>query len=250
MITIINETSFEKVPLDIKEIIPDVIDIFKSQFGKNILEIRLLGSVPRGEFIENVSDVDFLCILKSDCNVKESNIIKEGEKRLSNTLKRYSKIDLDFVSERYLEKDFGYKLLIETDSICIYGENKYCVNEFKIAGTDLAKLWNPNSINLLSEYRKRLSETNHIDEIKELSKLIGKDFIKSFRPILMKQNEVFSRSIMKSKINLCNLDIANTSLYEKLFELYEHQTSSKSELFFVLEAVERYIDENKRKIME
>ena len=250
MIKLVNKTSYKNVPKDVQEIIPSVIEFYKNEYKNNILEIRLLGSIPRGEFIENVSDVDFLCILKANKSIVKNANIKIKENELTLKLEKYTKVDLDITSIDLIENDFGYKLLIMTDSICIFGDNIIWVKKYKIPGIELAKLWNPNPKYLLRKYNKRLQEIESEYETKNLSKLIGKDFIKAFRPVLMKQQELFSRSILKSKNYLCKFDSENTSLYEKLFHLYINQTASIYELVTILEKVELYININKDKLFE
>lgn len=239
MIVLQNKSDTKKINHSYINIINDAVEIFKETYSHDILEIRLQGSVSRGEEIENVSDLDLLCILKGNNSPIKKDKIIEAEKTLSEKLNNLTGIDLDVTNEKFLEDHYDYWLIVCTDSVSIYGSDKYYRENVQIEGSELAKLWNPNSQFLVNKYRKKLTETEDIVEIKKICKLVGKDLLKSFRPELMKKYEIFNKTIQQTCNDLCEKNREKEKQYLLLLDLYLNQRADKEHIQKVLGIIEK-----------
>jgi predicted nucleotidyltransferase len=228
MIHLKNETTIENVPAACKELFPEIIEAYKSEFSDSIQEIRLLGSVPRGDLIPRVSDIDFLCILKGNTTYEKPIKFGDVESQLLIKFPLVQNFDLDITNERFIERNFDYKLLIMTDSISIYGSNLYWTESYEISAEELASLWNPDSNELIAEYSDQIFQSDDPVLINSTTKLIGKDILKSYRPILMKKYNCFNRSIEKTTKQLIKNIPEFSELFELLFKLYSNPKSIKN----------------------
>jgi predicted nucleotidyltransferase len=228
MIKIENETALENVPSECQDLFPKIIEAYKNQFSNNILEIRLLGSVPRGDLIEDVSDIDFLCILRGNTKCKKPQIFSDIESELQCYFPLVQKFDLDVTNENYIEQNFDYKLLIMTDSIAIYGSNLYWVDSYEIPADKLASLWNPDSNELMKKYSEWIFTAENNEVISNTTKLIGKDLLKSYRPMMMRKCNCFARSIKKTAEQLTQIFPEYSELFDILFRLYSDPISRKN----------------------
>jgi predicted nucleotidyltransferase len=228
MIELINETKIENVPYACQKLLPDIIEAYQLYFSESIQEIRLLGSVPRGDLIPGVSDIDFLCILKEDTEYEKPKSFIEIESKLRTKFQAVQKFDLDITNEKFIKQNFDYNLLIMTDSISIYGTNFYWTKSYAISAEELASLWNPDSNELLRNYAGLIKNTNDADLMNETAKLVGKDLLKSYRPALMIKFNYFSRSIEKTAKQLIECFSEHSNLFELLFQLYSNPKSRKN----------------------
>ncbi len=219
------------------------VKILKSCYRDKILEIRLQGSVSRGEEIPEVSDLDVLCILTKDNDTIKSNELLKNEKKINSEIKFLTGIDINIVNEKYLQENYDYWLIVCSDSLCLYGNNKYYKKEIIIDGKQLAKLWAPDTQYLIGHYRKCLAQTVKENEIRKISRLVGKDLIKSFRPELMKEYNIFHKTIYESCNDLCAINFTYSEYYISLLDQYLNPTNNKKEILALIDNVENMRNE-------
>lgn len=63
---LVNEGRVGNIPPRLKTIIEDIVIFSKKELGDNLLSAYIRGSVSVGRFINNVSDIDFVVITKTE----------------------------------------------------------------------------------------------------------------------------------------------------------------------------------------
>jgi hypothetical protein len=182
--------------------------------------------------------VNDLCILKDETAFAIDKRIVDAKTVLSAKLSDLTGIDLDVTNEIFLKEHYDYWLIVCTDSLCLYGPNKYFKSEVNIDGAELANLWNPNTQRLIHVYRDKLSSTDDPDEIKKICKLVGKDILKSYRPELMEKYDLFHKSIPQTCADLCEKNRDKEEQFLLLLDLYLNHTADKAHIMKVLDLVE------------
>lgn len=123
---IINPASTEKINPKFTPIIERIIAFYKDVFKDDINSIYLRGSLPRGMFVNQISDIDSFALIKRINTNWQS--VSEGELESLSIISDYPFIRaIDFKVNTYNDnfaKEFPYvATMIKTQSICIFGTN-------------------------------------------------------------------------------------------------------------------------------
>lgn len=126
---IINEASLEKIRPPWNEALEELKRAYRSNLKERLHSIYVRGSVPLGEAVEEVSDVDTFALIYPDGRefVLWERVSWEDE-LWENIRERYSRVaDIEAATatfdERLREKNPGLAMLIQTQSVCLYGQD-------------------------------------------------------------------------------------------------------------------------------
>ena len=220
-------------------IINNMVLILKEILQDNLLDLRLLGSVPRGDAIPGKSDIDFTAIIKEEVSQIVTTQIKVKSDELSCIYPIVSKIDINYITKKKIEEYFDYELILRTDSISIYGSDIYTVDKYSILNTELANLWNPNLDLILKEYREELlSGKLSNEEIKKYSRLTGKDIMKCLQRKILLEYGVWERSVYNMYNSLKEYIPEYSSLYDSLWDLYWLPTDDIERIILIIKQTE------------
>jgi predicted nucleotidyltransferase len=98
-----NQCSRERIPHVFLPLIEDAVAGYQTIFGDAILNIRLLGSVARGEANLH-SDIDFIAVLRVIPSEEQMHRVEEEERNLSQKHSFISKVDLEAVAAEGLSE--------------------------------------------------------------------------------------------------------------------------------------------------
>lgn len=120
---LVNTASIQNISVRWQIPIEEVAEKLKDFFGDNLACVYLRGSVPQGNAVEGVSDLDFIVIInQTPTNHKKESWRKEV-KQIHTLLKRYSfiaGIELPILTASILTP--ADKVLLKLYGLCIYGE--------------------------------------------------------------------------------------------------------------------------------
>ena len=194
---IINSTSVDKIPEFLKEKIESVIEKIKTSLEKKIVSIYLVGSVGRGEYIENQSDINLYIITEEEINKGTSPVFPALGKEYNLLI-----TDRDsFLSEQYKK----YRFICRADGILLYGSNLIDKETFPTPGLNLAYLLNNDIVDTIEEIEKWIKDNPQASprEIGRISKLITERLIDFFYGVAMtnKPQYISSRIERIKRIN-------------------------------------------------
>ena len=241
-----NETSIAKIGSDYWPLINQAIIAVKEILNNHIVEIRLLGSVPSGNAIIGNSDIDFLAITNKSVDDNCKSRIEETAREFSKKSPVVSSIDIDVMSQEEIGRHPAYELIIRTDSVSLYGSDKYTVKEYQISNTELAHLWNIDFDSIIISYRRKLisSEISEL-EIKKYSKFTGKDIMKCFRRRLILDYGICDRRIDMLYGSLKRYLPEHSVLFDALWGLYRYPNDNIDAILRVMDEAEN----SKKQIM-
>ena len=112
---------------DWKPIVDDVVSFYKRTFAENLHSVYIRGSVPKGEAIPNISDLDSFCITKNPNPVfvgKDEILAEFKAKYPFCEHTELVALGLDEINEDIPPRKRGiWEELIKTQSVCVYGED-------------------------------------------------------------------------------------------------------------------------------
>lgn len=158
--------------------------------------LRLMGSVPRGNAIAGLPDIDFLLITNETLKNEEKSRIQQLKKELAEAHPIVFRVDITLMTHQDLENDPAYLLIVQTDSLSLSGDDKYTKKEVKLTASELNSLWNLKPNHFIPAMKDNLINREFTEkELLNYSCLTGKDSLKCFRQVLISREGVADRNI-------------------------------------------------------
>lgn len=218
-ITITNERSPDLVSAAFCPIIPEALKAYRDSLsGADIVNIRLMGSVPRGDAREIHSDIDFVCICRTAPEKKALDALQLGADALTKRYKFVRKVDLEFELQGKIPA--SREFIFRTDSISVFGDDPYPPEELVIDSLELAEKITPGLERLITRYRDGVQNARSGDELILFSRWIGKDILKSLRYRLIVEQGIYERSPVKIHAQLVRHYPEDRELFDALLNAY------------------------------
>jgi predicted nucleotidyltransferase len=199
-LTIVNECHLDLVAEPYRPILEDAIQAYMQIVAENAIDVRLVGSVPRGRARLGESDIDFVAICSTLPTGRVQDLLRDESSRLASIHPFVINVDLEVEAEGTV--DPARRFIFITDSISIYGRDMYPQKEFKILKTDLAKMCSPPLDDLVRTYDDDLAGSPTPDQVRLVSRWAGKDLLKHFRWFLIEEHGVYEQTIADIKDKL------------------------------------------------
>jgi hypothetical protein len=120
---VVNPASFEKIQDKWLKPIEETKDEYIARFGSALHSLYIRGSVPKGKAIDNVSDLDTFAVV----NLTEEEIDTSWWKEINEKIKQkypfVEGIEIVAIPLNEFEKSRGDKIMVKTQSLCLYGTN-------------------------------------------------------------------------------------------------------------------------------
>lgn len=244
ILTLRNDASMEKIEPQYRPLIDAAVGTVVQRLGDNLLEVRLLGSVARGCAVPGLSDLDLLAVTRREEPPQALAALRECLGSLLGPPALVSRIDLQCMSLDTIHGNRGYKLIVCTDSVNLYGEDHFCSGDVTILNTELARLWSPDIEAILRDYRAALENADiPTGEIIRYSRLTGKDLMKCFQRTVLLRHGLIERSVERVHRNLKAYLPQYSELFDRLWNLYRYPTDRREDVLAALEACRQVKDD-------
>jgi len=224
-----NQCSREKITGIFLPVIEDAIAAYQAVFGDSLLNIRLLGSVARGEANRH-SDIDFIAVLSVSPSAEQMSEIERQEKALQHRHAFIPKVDLEAVPAEGLSE--FRRFVFAVDSLSLLGSDIYTLQSQTVDRKRHADMVTPDLTQIVTSYRNAVEKADEGDEhlLSFYSRLIGKDILKCLRRIALLRGGQYERNIGKIYQQLLHYAPERQELLHELFDLYSHPISDKQRL--------------------
>jgi predicted nucleotidyltransferase len=231
-----NQCSIEKIDGIFWPIIEDAIAAYQSIFADAVLNIRLLGSVARGEAGRH-SDIDFITVLNMSPSAEQMRKVEQEEGNLSQKHSFISKVDLEAVPGEDLNEFRQFVFAI--DSVSLFGSDIYTSQSQTVDRQKLVEMVTPDLAEIVKSYRSAVQNTDEGNEhlLFFYSRLIGKDILKCFRRVSLLSGGEYERSIDRIYHQLLQYTPERRELLHELFDLYTDPSSDRQRLLTALQDV-------------
>lgn len=243
---IINPASLEKVQERYLPVIEEVKQEYIKHFGANLHSIYLRGSVAKGEAIENVSDIDSFAIV----SLKNAEIDTDWTSAFNQSLVAshpfITGVEIVVIPMGELEGCSGDKIMIKTQSICIYGESISDALPLMKPGKDIAQ--HVKGIEREIEKTKAWLEGSHAEEeIKQKCIWIMKRVLRSGFELVMEDLQKYTRDIYCCYHGFSEVYPEKKEAMYQVLELAVEPTLDKSKILGVLDGIEKWLKKEIRK---
>lgn len=200
---IINPCSFAKISPPWTELITDLKAAYLEIFGNKLHSLYIRGSVPRGKAISRVSDLDSLAVILGDVEENDLANIHLSTKKFKHLYPFCKNVESLCVSyQEVIESDSTLKMVIKTQSLCIFGDDLALVLPDYKPGIEMIS----HAFNLAEELEifqtelQRLGNNNffYSQFIKDRCAWIMKRIVRTGLELVMLKKQVYTRDLYPS----------------------------------------------------
>jgi uncharacterized protein len=189
---LVNDTSWEKIDRNYRSAINRAVEILTLAIP--ISSIYLRGSVPKGNGIEGISDLDFIVLTDQD-NEQVAELLNQ---KLTHEFPWVSGCEVSFFSHQELEKLTRFSIIpfmLRTSSLCVYGNDvANGIPRFKpdraLANDHLIQLRNH-----INQAKKELNGNTDTEDITDCCTWIMKIIVRSGLALVMEQKPMYTRDL-------------------------------------------------------
>ena len=189
---LVNDTSWEKIDRNYRNAINRAVEILTLAIP--ISSIYLRGSVPKGNGIEGISDLDFIVLTDQD-NEKVAELLNQ---KLTHEFPWVSGCEVSFFSQQELEKLTRFSIIpfmLRTSSLCVYGNDvANGIPRFKpdraLANDHLIQLRNH-----INQAKMELNGNTDTEDIADCCTWIMKIIVRSGLALVMEQKAMYTRDL-------------------------------------------------------
>lgn len=120
---IVNTTSVNNIKPKWQEAVDFIVSEYKNNYGKDLHSIYLRGSVAKGAEMEGISDIDTFAIVTKSKEEINRDWMKGFKEEFNDTFPFVNGAELIVSPLEGFEDRKGQRILIKTQSVCLYGEN-------------------------------------------------------------------------------------------------------------------------------
>jgi predicted nucleotidyltransferase len=235
-VLISNTCSRSKVEARYEPLVEDVILTYQHVFGADLIDVRLMGSVARGEAIAGQSDVDFLALLHTEPPAAILQELTGREQRLGRQYRTIGRVDLE--AERLATLSEFRSFVVSSDSISVLGTDRLLRRRQSMDRRRLARLVTPDARVLIGSYRAALE---HLEPdatpglVARYARVTGKDLLKCLRGHALLCGAAYEKNIGAIYRQIGVYAPEYRQLADALYSLYRSPGPSKDAILQVLD---------------
>jgi predicted nucleotidyltransferase len=193
-LTIRNRCDDARIEACFKPLIDDALATYVGVLGDRIVDIRLQGSVARGDAVVGRSDIDFMALLAEGPSAEEMRLLEARAEELSRHYPVASRVELDAASVDSLIA--FQRFVLSSDSLSVYGTDRLTRRSQRINRLALARLVTPDAGALIENYRALMQEIGADEQaVRFYGRIVAKDLLKCVRGVVLVRGGSYQVSV-------------------------------------------------------
>lgn len=190
-------------------------------------EIRLQGSIARGDAEVCLSDLDVIALVDGSPTDEQRRCLEELAASLGATTDLVSRFDLEAVDANRLEPFQHF--VLTSDSLCIHGVDTLTLPVQTMERLALARLVTPDPVAILPDYLDWVEELTSAGDAERrfASRIIGKDLLKVLRGVLLLRGAPYEVAVPRLAVQVRDLAPEAAEVAAHLFALYSEPTTDQ-----------------------
>ncbi|HEX6291444.1 MAG TPA: hypothetical protein VFZ66_19830 [Herpetosiphonaceae bacterium] len=195
---IVNDASVDKIEPLYRAAVDAAVRAYRAHLGARLHGVYVRGTVPRGQAVQGVSDLDCFAVTLGDPATVDASWLKAEGARIAAEHRCVSDVQLEIwpydealVSDRFSEMSF----LLKTQSACVWGDDLApCLPRFKpdvvVANNDISQI-RPDIAEAIAALHTDGSARNVLYRCRR----IMKNTLRTGCSLVMAQERVFTRDL-------------------------------------------------------
>lgn len=239
-LTIRNRCGREKVDVRYRPLIAAAVLAYLEAFAGRVVDIRLLGSVGRGEATPGESDIDFVAVVEGELSETDIQRLEVRAGAMSRVHSEVSRVELEVESAGRMAS--FRRFVLASDSFSVYGTDRLTMRTQSVARDELIGWVTPDAAVLIRDYRSEIEALRDgIDDesLRFYGRIVGKDLLKCLRAEILRRGGGYEANIGQIHDQILALAPEHGELAAGLYRLYRNTLPDRSRLLVVLDRAER-----------
>jgi uncharacterized protein len=240
-----NTCSRATVESGYEPLIEAAIRIYHTVFGDELVDVRLMGSVARGEAVAGQSDIDLLALLRVEPEPATLEQLGAHEEVLRDKFPIVGRVDLEAEFLNGLSE--FRRFVLASDSISLSGADRFSRPRQYVDRARLARLVTPDPHRLIRQYRagiEPLDAEREPDVLTRYARVIGKDLLRCLRQAVILRGGKYEKNVSAIFSEVTAHVPEHRLLADALYGLYRHPRADKEVLLRVLDLAEERLEPN------
>lgn len=183
--------------------------------------------------LPGTSDIDFAAITRERAEDAVRRSFESWCAQVSLKYRNVFAVDVDLYGRDEIESNAAVKLIIETDSVTVFGSPQFEATDRTVAASELGRLWNI-AVDQIAPWYERTVQQAVPERLAPLSRVVGKDILKCWRARLITEKGVFEQSMPSLFARLKVEWPQHRRLFDELWSLYLEPTNERDRILEVL----------------
>jgi predicted nucleotidyltransferase len=228
LVVIRNRCDRAEIDSQFGRLIDAAVAAYVDVWPDEIVEIRLLGSVARGEAAIGKADIDFMALLTRAADPAETGRLAEQAEALRTAHPVVTRVELDAEAASALSE--FQRFVLSSDSLSLSGRDELTRPVQTVERGHLARLVTPGVADLIDSYRgmvEAAADDTDEDELRFYSRVTGKDLLKCLRFVILLRGGDYEPSIDGIYRQVSIYAPEFSALADELYRLYREPTSNR-----------------------
>ena len=237
-----NECALERIDTQYRPLIEAAWEGMVACCGDRLREIRLQGSIARGDARTGLADLDMLALVDASSLEEENQCLAELATKLGAGTDLVSRFDLEAVDANALGP--FRRFVLSSDSVCVRGVDTLTLPVQSMERTALAQLVTPDPSTMLPDYLAWAEELTSANEGERrfASRIIGKDLLKILRGVLLVRGAPYEVAIPRIAAQVSSVAPEAADIAGDLFALYSEPTTDVASIRRAATAAACFLD--------
>lgn len=194
IVTVRNRCDAMLIGARFRPMIDEAIAVYRELFGERVIDVRLQGSVARGEAVVGRSDLDVMALLVEAPKPHELECLSGRAEELGRRYPVVSRIELDAVAVEQLTH--FQRFVLSSDAISVAGTDRLTRRAQRRERRALARLVTPDVAFMVEDYRALMAEVAADSEaVRFYGRIVAKDLLKGARGLVLLRGGPYEVSV-------------------------------------------------------
>jgi predicted nucleotidyltransferase len=193
--------------------------------GDWLREVRLQGSIARGDARPGKADLDMIAILDGPPSRHVGQCLEDLAARIGDQNELVSQLDLEALESSHLGE--FQRFVLSSDSLCVFGTDSLTLPAQSMERMALVRLVTPDPTNMIPDYLGWIEELPTSDDAERrfASRIIGKDLLKVMRGVHLLRGGAYHVAIAEIASGLPETTLEADGVVRQLYALYDRPTT-------------------------
>ncbi len=237
-----NPASLDKVQEKWRPVLDDVVAVYKKHFGDKLINVYVRGSVPKGQAVDGISDLDSFAYVDLKDDEIQSGWQAEDRKELKE---KYPFVEDFEIYAESLPENPGF---IISQSLCLYGK-EIEVNKRKPGNDMILHIANDQRYESADKWFKEVDPSLE-EKIKNKCVWLMKNILRSGFEITMERSKRYTRDLY-----LCYKDFSEyypekEGIMREVLDLALNPISDKEKILEIKNKITPFLLEEAKKVLK
>lgn len=237
---IINTTSLEKIQTAWMPAVEIVKEAYQKHLGECLHSVYIRGSVAKGQAIENISDIDSFAVVTVSYNDVDMSWTRDFVEEAKKQFPFVVGVEMGIIPLEEIPESKGDRIMIKTQSICVYGDNLAETISAIRPGVESAQHFTFIEREIVRT-REWLREEHTQEEVERRCTWIMKRIVRTAFELVMERSQKYTRDLYPCYDEFSKYYPEKKEEMHKVLELAINPTSNKEIISNTLERLGNWL---------